>query len=254
MITTLERKPGNTIELTLLIPWSQIETTYKKMVDALIAQVELSGFRKGKAPRDLAEKNLDHTKVYEEVIREIIPKSYTDALTEHQLRPIINPQIELLEAQEGKDWKVKAVTAEKPKVILGEYRKVIASLHAAKKNKIWVPGQTKPTEEKKETGPTVAEILETIYKAVTVDISPVIIENEVNRMLSSLLNETQKLGLTVEAYLQAQQKTKESLRAEYEAQAKKTLALLPLKTEAKPPIPRSPGAVPRANKLITRKP
>ena len=80
-------------------------------------------------------------------------------------------------------------------------------------------------EEKKETGPTVAEVLETLYKAVIVDIAPVIIENEVNRMLSSLLNETQKLGLTVDSYLQTQQKTKESLRTEYEAQAKKTLAL-----------------------------
>ncbi|HCS78669.1 TPA: hypothetical protein DIV55_02900 [Patescibacteria group bacterium] len=186
MITTLERKLGNTIELTLLIPWSHIEATYKKMVDALLAQVELPGFRKGKAPRDLAEKQLDRTKVYEEVIREIIPKAYTDALTEHQLRPIINPQIELVEAQESKDWKVKAVTAEKPKVTLGDYRKAIATLHTEKKNEIWVPGQTKPAEEKKETGPTVAEVLETLYKAVIVDIAPVIIENEVNRMLSSL--------------------------------------------------------------------
>jgi len=225
MITTLERKPGNSIELTLLIPWSHIEATYKKMVESLIAQVELPGFRKGKAPKDLAEKHLDRTKVYEEVVREIIPKAYTEAVTEHKLQPIINPQIELVEAQEGKDWKVKVVTAEKPRVNLGDYRKAIANLHAEKKNKIWVPGQTKPTDEKKETGPTVAEVLDTLNKAVTVEIAPVIIENEVNRMLSGLLNETQKLGLTVDSYLQAQQKTKESLRAEYEAQAQKTLTL-----------------------------
>lgn len=224
MIVALNRQVGNTLEFTITIAWQDITKTYDKIVNKLISEIEIKGFRKGKAPRDLAEKQIDKSKVYEEVVRELIPKAYSDAVSQHGVKPILTPKVELVEAKEDKDWQIKIQTCEKPIVKLGKYREMISKLITEKKGKIWLPGETKK-EEKKDEDANIAEVLDALYKEIEVELSPLMLEEEVNRMLSNLINETQKLGITVEDYLRAQSKTKEILTAEYQNQAKKTLAL-----------------------------
>ncbi len=223
MITSLNRSQGNTIELTITIEWPQIKDTYEKIFNDFASRIELPGFRKGKAPPDIVKKQINKNKIYEEVLKELVPKVYADAVKEQNLHPIISPKVDVLEAEENKAWKLKITTAEIPDIDLGNYKKAIAELKSAKQTKIWVPGEKK--EEDKPKGPTVGEVLDAIYKIVKADLSPLIIEDEVNRMLSNLVNELQKLGLTVEQYLKSQGKTSDQLRSEYQEQAKKTLVL-----------------------------
>ena len=225
MITTLQRLPGNTIEIILTLPWDKIKISYDKIVEKSLAEIELSGFRKGKAPRELALKQIDKNKVFEKVVQELLPEAYAESISQNELKPIINPHIHLLDAEEGKDWKVKAVTCEKPAIEVGDYKGAVNRAKATKANKIWLPTDPKKPEEKKDQELTVGETLDAIYLAVKVDISPILVEQEVNRSLSNLISETQKLGLTIEQYLQAQGKTSEQLRKEHQIQAQKTLTL-----------------------------
>lgn len=224
MITTIQELPGKTIEFTITIPWDIVKKKYDVIFSHLLSEVEVAGFRKGKAPREMAEKQIDKTKVYEEVIKELVPQVYADTVQKNNKRPIISPKVELIEAEEGKDWKIKATTCEKPDIKLGNYREKISKLKAAKQQKIWVPGQEKPKDEKAEE-PTLAEILDALSEIIEISLSPILLDQEVNRMLSNLINETQKLGLTVDQYLQAQGKTSDSIRKEYEEQATKNLKL-----------------------------
>src|SRR5262245_13941939 len=132
MTTALSRTNDGTIELTLTIPWEEIQKTYEIVVDDMVKDAELPGFRKGKAPRAKVERTLDKTKVYEGAIKRIVPQAYTQAVTEHKLTPMLMPQIELKEAQEGKDWQVMAKTCEAPEVKLGDYKKAVTELKADK--------------------------------------------------------------------------------------------------------------------------
>ena len=50
-------------------------------------------------------------------------------------------------------------------------------------------------------------------------------ENEVNRQLSDLIDQTKKLGLSVDQYLASTGRTSDSIRKEYEATARRTLTL-----------------------------
>lgn len=224
MITALTRTAGNTITLTITIPWKDIEVTYNKIHDALLTQIELPGFRKGKAPKELAEKSIDKTKVYEKVLKEMVPHVYAETVKHENLRPIISPRIEVLEADVNKDWKIKAETCEAPEITLGKYQEAVSKLKQSKGKKIWTPGE-KPTEDKKKDEITVGELLETLYTEIKVDLSPLILEQEVNRMLSRLVDELSKLGLTVEQYLTSHEKTSDQLRKEYNDEARKTLSL-----------------------------
>jgi trigger factor len=51
------------------------------------------------------------------------------------------------------------------------------------------------------------------------------LDQEVNRLLSDLVDQTKKLGLSVEQYLASTNRTADGIRHEYEEQAKRTLTL-----------------------------
>lgn len=214
MTSTIDRKADGTIDITITIPWAEVAKTYDTVVVEMVKRAELPGFRAGKAPRDLVEKSLDKTKVYEEALKTLIPNAYNAAITELKIKPIVNPKIELKDATENKDWVFVASTCERPNVTVGNYKKAIGD----SKTKILKPGE----EPKK---PTIDELLMAVYNNVTATLPELLIEHEVNRLLSELIDQTKKLGLTVEQYLASTQRTSESVKKEYEEQARRTITL-----------------------------
>jgi len=227
MEITLKKHDNGNIELTIPIPWANVHKTYDAVVDDIVKETELHGFRKGKAPRIAVEEHLDKNKTYEEVLKRLLPDIYIKAIGQHSIKPIISPQVTLKKAKEGEDWVVMVITCEKPVVTLGEYRQAIAELKNEKRNKIWVPGQDKQkeNEKEKEQKPNIDEILGVVYKTIQVSLPAILVEQEVSRMLSNLIDQTKKLGLTVEQYLNSTGKTIESLRKDYEEEAKRMIAL-----------------------------
>lgn len=226
MTTTMQKLPDGTIELLITIPWAEVAAAYERVVVSTVEQAEVPGFRKGKAPRKVVEEKLDKTKVYEDAIKELIPTAYGKAVEEHKLRPIVQPKIELKEAIEQKDWIMRALTCEKPKVTLGDYKKAVQDLKATKSKKIWVPGATeKPEDKEKSQKPTLDELLKTVYETITMNVPSLLEEHEVNRLLSDLIDQTKKLGMSVEQYLSSTGRTADTVRSEYADQAKRTLGL-----------------------------
>jgi trigger factor len=214
MTSTIDKQADGSIALTITIPWAEVAKTYEDVVLEMVKNAELPGFRIGKAPRELVEKNMDKTKVYEEALKTLIPNSYNTAVTEQKVKPIVSPKIELKDATENKDWIFIAHTCEKPTITVGDYKTAIAGLS----KKILKPGE----EPKK---PTLDELLMALYKEVKATLPPLLLEHEVNRLLSELIDQTKKLGLTVEQYLASTGRNADSIKKEYEEQARRTLIL-----------------------------
>jgi FKBP-type peptidyl-prolyl cis-trans isomerase (trigger factor) len=239
MTSTIDRTPDGSVALTITIPWADVAKTYEKTVVDMVNKAELPGFRVGKAPRELVEKNLDKSKVYEEALKELIPAAYNDAITQQGIKPIVSPKIELKTATENKDWIFIAHTCEKPVVTIGDYKKAITELKASKGKKIWKPGDEVPVGQAPPAGgpdikdnpsadgtkPTLDELLVALYQSVKTTLPQILTEHEVNRLLSELIDQTKKLGLTVEQYLSSTQRTAETIKKEYEEQARRTLTL-----------------------------
>jgi trigger factor len=221
----MHKLEDGTIELTVTIPWSDVSQEYERVIADAVKNTELSGFRKGKAPRAMVEDKLDRSALYEDVIRHLLPKVYNEVITKEKLKPVISPKVELKEAKENADWIVIIYTCERPKITLGDYKKIISDEKSAKYKKIWVPGRDKEEEKKKDKKPTIDEILLWTSKAITMTIPHLLLEQEVNRLLSQLIDQTKTLGLTVEQYLSATGKTSEGVRKEYEQQAEQTIKL-----------------------------
>lgn len=212
----LMREKDGTIVLTITIPHAKVEEARKKITDKAIKNVEVSGFRKGTAPKKIAEKNISKEKIKEETLRSLIPDAYAASVKKNNLNPIITPKIHIDQFADGTDIKFKALTAEEPEVKLGSYKDKVKKVTA--KSKIVVPGK----EQKK---PTMGEIVEAAMEDIEVNVPKILVDQEVNRLLSQLLDELKRLGMTIEQYLESGKKTAETLRKEYEEKAENDLKL-----------------------------
>ncbi|MBI4029253.1 MAG: hypothetical protein HY376_02715 [Candidatus Blackburnbacteria bacterium] len=222
--SVLARTEDNSIQLTLTIPNELVQARKEEALATLAEKLNIPGFRKGKAPRELAEKRIDKQDLYNEMLSHLLPEVYAEAVEEHHVRPILAPRFEILSISEGNDWTVRAITCELPFVEVGDYKGFIkGELQTAK---IWRPGKD-GEREKQEAAPEEKEqkILEVIIKNTKSQIPNVLIEEEVNHKLSRLLDQTQKLGLTVEQYLVSTGKTIEGLRTELAQQAREAIML-----------------------------
>lgn len=217
-----------TLELTMTVPWRDVQATFDAVVVDTTKKAEVPGFRKGKAPQKLIEDKLDETKIYEEVLQRLIPQLYNDAIKQTGVRPLISPKIELKEATKQKDWIIIARTCQRPKVTVGDYKTAVTLAKGTSAKKIWVPGEDPPIGEagkKEDKKLSLDVILKALLSVVNVDTPKLLIEHEVNRLLSELIDQTKQLGLTVEQYLASTGRNADSVRREYEEQARRTLAL-----------------------------
>lgn len=227
----LKKLPKNTFEITLSVPWTDIEkefvAEFKKLQDLL--QVE--GFRKGKAPKDVAKKYIKKEAVFENVVRAILPKLYQDILTKEGLQPITQPRIELIKAKENENWEIKITLATKPAIKLNNYKaKIKDQKTKGKKDDIWVPGKDKtagkeaPSEDEARQK-QLNEVLGIVLKEVELEVPDIIIESELESRLAQLVDDVQKIGLTTENYLKSKNLTMDELKKRYKKEIEDTYRL-----------------------------
>jgi len=222
--STLAKTDTGEVQLTITIPKAQVKKAYDEALKEAVKEVIVPGFRKGKAPQNLAEQRIDKSKLYERVLQQIVPQAYTQAIKEHKLAPIISPKVELLKAQEGQDWEFRATTCERPEVKLGDYKDKIKKALAP--TKLWTPDKGKPKEGGK---PTLEEktqkVIQALLQEVKFSLPQVLVEEELNRALANLINQTNSMGLTVDQYLTSIGKSTEQIRGEYRARVESDLRL-----------------------------
>lgn len=223
MISALNKLPDKTIELTINIPWKRILIAYQKKLEQFAKVADIKGFRKGKAPIKMVEKQLNKTTVYQEILKDVIPDLYLEAVKEHGLKPIVNPQINVISLEENKDWQIKAVTCEIPEIKLGKYKEEIRK--ALTSDKIWVPGKDKEKQTQETETKKLDKIFKTLIESIKFKIPEVLIQEEANKMLSKLIDQTNQLGLTLEQYLASSGKTADQVKKEYQNQAEQTIRL-----------------------------
>lgn len=220
--------PKKTFELTFTIPWSEVKKTYDQTLDQVAKNTTVKGFRKGKAPVSVVEKQVDQQALFERVLNQLLPTYFSQAVQKHQLRPVVSPKIQVLAAEQEKDWQFKATACEMPEVKVKDFEKIVKG--ALAESDIWTPAKGQPDQDKKadekaNQSQKLAAIFKALAEEIKIEVPDMLIEDEVNRKLSSLLAQVEKLGLKLDQYLVSVGKTAEQLRKDYHAQAEETLKL-----------------------------
>ncbi len=210
------RKPDGTIEITIIVPWATAKKAQEEIEMELMKSVKVSGFRPGQAPKQILKAKLNQELVKEEMLKKVVGAAYNEAIKKHSLSPLITPHVHIEVFTEGTDIVFTAETCEEPQIELGNYKDSVKKITS--KSKIVIPGQ----EEKKAN---LDDILDAALKAAKITVPSILVENEVSRLLSQLLDELKKLGLTLDQYLTSRGLDPEKLREEYKIKAEGDLKL-----------------------------
>lgn len=223
MNVIVENQPKSTIKLTITVPNEKIKQSYEKLLDTAVEQTEIEGFRKGKGPRELVRDKIGNTKLYGDVINQILQEFYPQALKENHIAAIANPKVELKEFDIDKDLEFTALVATRPDVKIGDYRAQLKEYYA-KKLEEGKKQNAEQNAEKLKAGEkieeahihlSVNEVIDVLIKASELEVSDILVTDETERMMARLLDQAQQIGLSLDQYLKAQNKNIDQLRADY---------------------------------------
>lgn len=110
------------VTLTIEVPAAEVAKGIKEAVARLAQQVNIPGFRKGKAPRKILEAHFGKDVVLGEAGELLVNRFYDKALREENLVPVTQAGIDMVTFEEGKDMTFKATFVKKPEVKLGDYK------------------------------------------------------------------------------------------------------------------------------------
>ncbi len=122
MSLQVENMEKNMAKLTITVPAEEVEKAIQSAYLKNRGKMNIPGFRKGKAPRQIIEKMYGVGIFYEDAVNEMIPDAYEAAYNESGLDIVSQPSIDVVQIEKGKDFIFTAEVAVKPEVELGQYK------------------------------------------------------------------------------------------------------------------------------------
>lgn len=116
-------KEKSTGTLSVVVADEAWASAQEKAFNKLAKNVEVKGFRKGSAPKDLVRKQISDASIFNEAIDSIANEAYIHGLTEHNLNVVGRPQLDVKDISRVSVELLFEVTIT-PEVTLGDYKSV----------------------------------------------------------------------------------------------------------------------------------
>ena len=117
----VKKLPGSTLEVTVRIEANVVAEEQEKVVNKLVKNVTVQGFRKGYAPLNIARKQLDPKKVMDETINGLVESSYREILTKENPDLFFQPEVSKCDFEEN-DLIIVFNLIVRPEVTLETYK------------------------------------------------------------------------------------------------------------------------------------
>jgi trigger factor len=95
--STVETLEPTKVRLTVEIPVEELKSEMDKAYKSIANQVSIPGFRKGHVPARIIDQRFGRAAVIEQVVNEVLPGQYSAAVSENELRPMSQPEVEVTE-------------------------------------------------------------------------------------------------------------------------------------------------------------
>lgn len=128
MRASAEPLEGNQVKLTVEVDEEEIRRAEDETLRRLTREARIPGFRPGKVPRRLLEARLGPKALREEVLRDVLPRLYADAVEESELDVITTPRIDVTAGEEAGPIAFDAVVEVRPKVAIVGYEGLAVTL------------------------------------------------------------------------------------------------------------------------------
>lgn len=203
---TLQKFPDQAFTLQLIVSPAEIDKEYQQLLISIQKTFKSKGFRQGKVPLNIVKQGVSSTDIIQELVSRLIPKLYTQKVKQYNLKPIIQPQVKFKNppATIDKEWQIEITGCQLPQLTLkNSYISPIKKINQTKnKNQL-------------------NQILDTLIKNSQVKLPSILIQADLQKQLSSLINQTQQAGLTIDQYFQSQKTNLEEYKKRLSTQIKR---------------------------------
>lgn len=132
MKTTIEKQPENMVKVEIEVPAKDAVNYYNNAAKRLAQYVNIPGFRKGKAPRNIVEQNIGEERIKHEALEGALPRIFSKVIKENDFDVVAQPYVESYDYKIGEDLKITAKIELRPEVTLGEYKGLTLDVDAYK--------------------------------------------------------------------------------------------------------------------------
>ena len=112
----------NKYELEIEVSAEQFEEAIQKAYMREKGKINISGFRKGKAPRKLIEREYGEEVFFETAVNILYPEAVDSAVKESGLEIVARPDVEVTDVSKAEGVKIKATVITKPEVEVKDYK------------------------------------------------------------------------------------------------------------------------------------
>ena len=109
MKSAVETLSPTRAKITVEVPFEELKPSLDAAYKTIAQQINIPGFRKGKVPPPVIDRQVGRGAVLDQAINEALPQFYVQALQENELQPLAQPEIEVTKLE---DHTVVEFTAE----------------------------------------------------------------------------------------------------------------------------------------------
>jgi len=120
MKTEVKKLDSTKCEINVAVSGEQVKNKFEEVFSQIAKEAKVPGFRPGKAPRDVLEKHYAAA-VHEQVLKELVPDVYNQAIEAEKLDVIELPQITDVQLDRS-NLSFKAVVEVTPEIAIKNYK------------------------------------------------------------------------------------------------------------------------------------
>lgn len=122
MQTTVENTEKHKVKLTIEVPADEFDQDLNRTYRSIANQVKIPGFRKGKVPKTIIDAQIGRDVVLDEFVSASVPTYFRQAVSDEELAPIGDPEIDLEQLEPGKPFVFTATVEVRPRLDLSDGR------------------------------------------------------------------------------------------------------------------------------------
>ncbi|MCD4535865.1 trigger factor [Nocardioides sp. cx-169] len=121
MKSAVETLSPTRAKLTVEVPFEELKPSLDAAYKKIAQQINVPGFRRGKVPPMVIDRQVGRGAVLDEAINEVLPAKYIEALEANDLQPLAQPEIEVTKFEDNETLEFTAEVDVRPEIALPSY-------------------------------------------------------------------------------------------------------------------------------------
>ena len=121
MKSAVETLSPTRAKLTVEVPFEELKPSLDAAYKQIAKQINVPGFRKGKVPPMVIDRQVGRPTVLDQAINEALPQLYVKALQENDIQPLAQPDIDIIKFEDNEVLEFTAEVDVRPEIKLPDY-------------------------------------------------------------------------------------------------------------------------------------